>query len=38
MGVGFKIFASYSEHESLGKAAESLRRQKIETRIGKPFS
>ena len=33
-----KIFKLYSEHESLGEGAESLRRQKIETRVGKPFS
>ena len=28
----------YSEHKSLGKVAESLNHQKIETRRGKPFS
>ena len=33
-----KIFKLYSEHKSLGKVAESLSRQKIETRRGKPFS
>ena len=33
-----KIFKLYSEHKSLGKVAESLSLQKIETRRGKPFS
>ena len=33
-----KIFKLYSEHRSLGKVAESLNHQKIETRRGKPFS
>ena len=33
-----KIFKLYSEHKSLVKVAESLNRQKIETRRGKPFS
>ena len=33
-----KIFKLYSEHKSLGKVAESLSRQKVETRRGKPFS
>ena len=33
-----KIFKLYSEHKSLGKVAESLSRQKFETRRGKPFS
>ena len=33
-----KIFKLYSEHKSLGKVAESLSRQKIETRRAKPFS
>ena len=33
-----KIFKLYSEHKSLGKVADSLNRQNIETRRGKPFS
>jgi len=33
-----KIFKLYSEHKSLGKVAESLNRQKVLTRRGKPFS
>ena len=33
-----KIFKLYSEHKSLGKVAESLSRQNIETCRGKPFS
>ena len=33
-----KIFKLYSVHKSLGKVAESLSRQKLETRRGKPFS
>ena len=33
-----KIFKLYSEHKSLSKVAESLNRQKIETRRGIPFS
>ena len=33
-----KIFKLYSEHKSLGKVAESLSRQKVETRRGKLFS
>ncbi len=33
-----KIFKLYSEHKSLGKVAESLSRQNVETRRGKPFS
>ena len=33
-----RIFKLYSEQKSLGKVADSLNRQKIETRRGKPFS
>ncbi len=33
-----KIFKLYSQHRSLGKVAESLHRQEVLTRRGKPFS
>ena len=33
-----KIFKLYSQHRSLGKVAESLQRQQVRTRRGKPFS